>query len=123
MGIAALNIDEMISGFPNLVLPLLTVEPTFEDIMNTQKMLNDNCISFPSLTGGGRHDQLGLIMMVQEYASTLPTRVGVTVDPGPIAQVSIGVEVVEAASRICLHEPIGSTLLTSTVMRCTRRSY
>jgi hypothetical protein len=35
MGIAALTIKDMISGFPNPVIPLVTVNPTVEDIMMT----------------------------------------------------------------------------------------
>jgi hypothetical protein len=52
MGLAALIINEMIIGFMNPVLPLVTADLTFEDIMNTQKPLNANCIYIPSLTGG-----------------------------------------------------------------------
>jgi hypothetical protein len=44
MGLTALTVIEMVSGFPNPVLPLITAEPTFKDIMNTQKLLNANCI-------------------------------------------------------------------------------
>jgi hypothetical protein len=63
-------------------------------------MLNANCISFPSLPGGGPHGHLGLIMMVQEYAGISPTDCGVVVDPGLIAQVAVGTEAVEAASLV-----------------------
>jgi hypothetical protein len=61
--LAALTVDEMISGFPNPALPLVTSsEPTFEAIRNTQKLLNENCIYIQSLSGGGRHGHLRLIM-------------------------------------------------------------
>jgi hypothetical protein len=66
MGLTALTVDEMVSGFWNTVFPLVTVEPTFEDITNTQKVLNANSITIPSLSGGGRHGHLGLIMTVKE---------------------------------------------------------
>jgi hypothetical protein len=42
MRLAALTVDDMISGFSNPVLPLVTAESTFEDSMNMQKLLNDN---------------------------------------------------------------------------------
>jgi hypothetical protein len=90
MGLAALTVDEMISGFPNPVIPIITSKPTFEDIMNTQTLLNANCISIPSFTGGGRRGHLGLIMMVQEYAAISPNNFGVAVDPGSIAKIDIG---------------------------------
>jgi hypothetical protein len=74
MVIAALTVNEMISRFPNPVLPLVTAKPLFEDIIMTQKLINTNCISIPSLCGGGHHGHVGLIMTVQEYAaiSTMP---------------------------------------------------
>jgi hypothetical protein len=88
MELAAPTVDEMISGFPNPVLPLVNAKLTFEDIMMTQKLLSANCISIPSLAGGGRHGHLGLIMALQEYAGILAIPFGrVTVNPGPIAQV------------------------------------
>jgi hypothetical protein len=70
-----------------MVIPLVTTEPTFEDIMNTQKLLYTNFISIASLIGGGHYGHLGP-----------------AVDPGPIAQVAIGTEDVEAASLVCLHD-------------------
>jgi hypothetical protein len=42
MALAALPYDEMISGFPNPVIPLMTVDPTFEDIHSAQKFLKTN---------------------------------------------------------------------------------
>jgi hypothetical protein len=96
MGLAGLTFDTMIRGFPNPVLPIITVTPTCEDIMNTQKLSNANCISIASLASGGCHCHLGLIMRVQEYASISSTHFGVAVDPGPIAQTYVGMEAVEA---------------------------
>jgi hypothetical protein len=81
MGLAALTVDEMIRGFPNPVLPLVISEPTFEDIITTQKFINANCISIPSLTGGGRHGQLCLIMTMQEYVAISAVPFGLSVDP------------------------------------------
>jgi hypothetical protein len=106
MGLAALTVDEMISGFPNPVLPLITAEPTLEDIMNTQHLLNANFISIPSIIGGGMHGHHGLSMMVQEYAAISPTHFGVAVDPWPIAQVNVGMEAVEAFSLVRLHDEL-----------------
>jgi hypothetical protein len=65
VGLTALTADEMISGSPHPVLPLVTTKPTFKDITNTQKLLNSNRISIHSLTGGGNHGHLGLVIMVQ----------------------------------------------------------
>jgi hypothetical protein len=87
MGLAALTVDEMISGFPNPDLPLVTTKPKFEDNMITQKLLNAKYISIPSLAGGGRHSHLGLIMTVQEYEAISAIPFGAAVNPGPIAQV------------------------------------
>jgi hypothetical protein len=97
MGLAALAVDEMISGFPDLVLPLVTAEPIFKDTINTQKLPNANCISIHSLAGGGHHIHLMLIMMVQEYAAILST---------PISPIAIGTEAFEAASIVCLYNKL-----------------
>jgi hypothetical protein len=88
MEIAALTFDGMIGGFPNPVLPLVTADPTFEDTMMTQKLLNANCISIPSLSGGGRHGHLGIIITVQEYAAISHILFGVAVNPRQNAQVA-----------------------------------
>jgi hypothetical protein len=87
MGLAGLTFYMMIRGFPNPVLPIITVKPRFEDIMNTQKLLSANCISIPSLASGRPHGHLGLIMTVQECASISSTHFDVAVYPGPIAQI------------------------------------
>jgi hypothetical protein len=90
MGLAALDVGEMISGFPNPVLSIITAEPTLEDIMNTQKLLNVNCISILSLVGGCRRGHLELIMTVQEHAAILINPLGRAVDPRQIAQIPVG---------------------------------
>jgi hypothetical protein len=48
----ALTVEEIINGFPNLVLPQIDNEPTFEDIQVTPRLLNANAISVPSMVGG-----------------------------------------------------------------------
>jgi hypothetical protein len=98
MGLTAMTVDEMIRGFPNRVLPIVTAEPTFEDIMHTQKLWNANCISIPSLVGGGHHGCLGLLMTMQEYTTISSTHFDVAFDPGSVSQLAIGTEAVEAAS-------------------------
>jgi hypothetical protein len=72
--ISALRVEEIINGFTNPILPKIDNEPTFEDIHITTRLLNDNAISIPSMTGGGAHGHLGIIMTQVEYAqiSTAP---------------------------------------------------
>jgi hypothetical protein len=106
MGIAALAADDMISGFPNPVLPLVTAESSFEDIMMMQKLINVNCISIPSLTGGRHHGRLGLIVTVQECTAISAIPFGVYVNPGPIAQVAVGTEAVAADSIVRVYSEV-----------------
>jgi hypothetical protein len=65
--INALSVEEIINGFPNPVLPNIDSEPTFEDIQITNRLLNANAISIPSMAGGGAHGNLGIIMSQVEH--------------------------------------------------------
>jgi formylmethanofuran dehydrogenase subunit A len=69
----ALTVEEIINGFPNPVLPKIDHEPTFEDIQVTTRILNANAISIPSMSGGGAHGHLGIIMTQVEYVTILPS--------------------------------------------------
>jgi hypothetical protein len=51
MVFATLNVEEMIYGWPYPELPLITAEPTYEDIVTMQKRLNANFLSIPSNAG------------------------------------------------------------------------
>jgi hypothetical protein len=106
MGIAALTDDKMISGFPNLVLILVTEEPTFEDIVMMQKLFNAICISIPSLDGIGKHGHLGLLTKVQEYMAISPILFWVSVSIASIAQVAAWTEPVAAASIVRVHSEV-----------------
>jgi hypothetical protein len=48
MVIVALTVEEIVSGWPYPELPLITAEPTYEDIAPMQKRLNANFLSIPS---------------------------------------------------------------------------
>jgi hypothetical protein len=69
----ALAVEEIINGFPNPVLPKIDNEPTFEDIQVTNRLVNANAISVPSMAGGGAHGHLGIIMTQVEYAAISAT--------------------------------------------------
>jgi hypothetical protein len=58
----ALTVEEIITGFPNLVLPNIDHEPTFEYIQVTTCLLNVNSIAVNSMIGGGSHGHLGITM-------------------------------------------------------------
>jgi hypothetical protein len=47
MVVSALTVEEMIAGWPYPDLPLVTAEPTYEDIATMQKHLNANFSAFP----------------------------------------------------------------------------
>jgi hypothetical protein len=61
---------------------------------------------------GGYHSHLGLIMTVKECAAIAATPIGVTIDLGTFAQVDIGMEAVEAASRVRLHDELNCIHIT-----------
>jgi hypothetical protein len=69
----ALTVEEIINGFPNPVLSKIDHEPTFEDIQVTTRLLNANAISIPSMSGGGAHGHLGIIMTQVEYETISPS--------------------------------------------------
>jgi hypothetical protein len=69
MVVSALTVDDMISGWPYPKLPLITAEPTYEDIAMMQKRLNAKFLSIPSNAGGGLHDHLGLFMTAGQYTT------------------------------------------------------
>jgi hypothetical protein len=69
----ALTVEEIVSGFPNPVLPKIYHEPTFEDIQVTPHLLNANAIAVPSMAGGGAHGHLGIIItQVDQRSGCLP---------------------------------------------------
>jgi hypothetical protein len=65
----ALTVEEIINGFLNPVLLKIDNEPIFKDIQVTNRLLNANAISIPSMVGGGSHSHLGIIMTQVEYAA------------------------------------------------------
>jgi hypothetical protein len=65
----AMTVEEIINGFPSPILPKIDHEPTFEDIQVTTCILNSNAISIPSMSGGGAHGHLGIIMIQVEYGT------------------------------------------------------
>jgi hypothetical protein len=69
----ALTVEEITNGFPNPVLPKIDNEPTFEDIQVTTHLLNANAIAVPSLTVGGAHGHLVIIMTQLGYAAISAT--------------------------------------------------
>jgi hypothetical protein len=61
--------DELIAGFPHSSLPMVTGEPTFEDLKVIRRILNTNAMSVSSYVDGGRHGHLGIIMTSEEYCA------------------------------------------------------
>jgi hypothetical protein len=100
MVVSALTVEEMIVGWPYLELPLITAEPTYEDIETMQKRLNANFLSIPSNAGGGRHGHLGLLMTAGQYTAISPIPCGAAADPGPVALVLLGTEDIVAANMV-----------------------
>jgi hypothetical protein len=106
MVVSALTVEEMIAGWPYPELPLITAEPTYEDIATMQKRLNTNFLSIPSNAGGGRHGHLGLLMKAGQYTAIYPIPLGQphTHAPCPMALVLLGTEDIVAASMVQMYD-------------------
>jgi hypothetical protein len=104
MVVSALTVEEMIAGWPYPELPLITAEPTYEDIGTMQKRLNANFLSIPSNAGGRRHGRLGLLMTAGEYTAISPTPFGAAADPGPVALVLLGTDNIVAANMVHIYD-------------------
>jgi hypothetical protein len=104
MVVSALTVEEMIAGWPYPELPLITAEPTYEDIATMQKRLNANFLSIPSNAGGGRHGHLGLLMTAGQYTAISPTPFGAAADPGPAALVFLGTDDIVAANMVRMYD-------------------
>jgi hypothetical protein len=81
----ALTVEEIINGLPNPVLPKIDYDLNFEDIEVDTRLLNENAISVPSMTGGGAHGHLGTIMTQVEYAVISGTSSAEPQNLGPIS--------------------------------------
>jgi hypothetical protein len=92
----ALTVEEIINGFTNDVLPKIDHDPTFEDIPVTTRLLNAKAISVPSMSGGGDHGHLGIIMTQVEYSviSTMPW--AEPCNPGATLLIAAGTNTVDA---------------------------
>jgi hypothetical protein len=100
MIVSALTVEEMIAGWPYPELPLITADPTYEDIATMQKRLNANFLSILSNAGGGRHGHLGLLMTAGQYTAISPIPFGAAADPGRVALVLLGTEDIVAANMV-----------------------
>jgi hypothetical protein len=103
MVVSALTVKEMIAGWLYPELPLITVEPTYEDITMMQKRLNANFLSIPSNAGGGHHGHLGLLMIAGQYTAISPTPFGAAADPGLVSLVILGTDDIVAANVVCMY--------------------
>jgi hypothetical protein len=90
-------VEEIINGFPNPVLPNIDHEPTFEDTQFTTRLLNENSISVPSMSGGGAHGHLGIIMTQVDYSAISATPWAEPYTPGAIPTIAAGTNAVDAA--------------------------
>jgi hypothetical protein len=99
----ALAVEEIINGFPNPVLPKIDQEPTFEDIQVTTRLFNANAISIPSMTGGGAHVHLGIIMTRVEYATISASPWVEPFNPNAVHIIPPGTNAVDAAQLARMH--------------------
>jgi hypothetical protein len=104
MVVSALTVEEMIAGWPYPEPPLITADPTFEDIATMQKRLNANFLSIPSNAGGGRHGHLGLLMTGGQYTAISNIPFGAATDPVPVALVLLDTEDIAAANTVRMHD-------------------
>jgi hypothetical protein len=103
----ALTNEEIIKGFPTPVLPKIEHEPTFEYIQVTTRILNENTISFPSMSGGGAHDHLGIIMTHVEYSAISAAPWAEPCNPGAPPGIEASTNAVDVAHIARLHDEFG----------------
>jgi hypothetical protein len=99
----ALTVAEIINGFTNPVLPKIDNEPIFEKIQVTNRLLNTNAISIPSMAGGGAHGHLGIIMNQVEYASISSSPWVEPFNPNAIPIIPPGTNYVDAVQLTRMH--------------------
>jgi hypothetical protein len=99
----ALAVEEIINGFTNPILPKIDNEPTFEDIQITTRLLNAYDISITSMSGGGAHGHLDIIMTQVEYAAISTYLWVEPYNPNAIPIIPPGTTVVDAAQIARIH--------------------
>jgi hypothetical protein len=99
----ALTVEEIINRFTNVVLPKIDHEPTFEDIQVTTRLLNAIAISIPSMSGGGVHGHLGIIMTQVEYVTISPSPWVEPFNPNAVPIIPPGTNAVDAAQMARMH--------------------
>jgi hypothetical protein len=104
MVVSALTVEEMIAGWPHPEPPLITAEPTYEDIAKMQKRLNANFLSIPPNAGGGGHGHLGLLMTAGQYTAISRIHFGAAADLGPVALVLLGTDDIVAANMVRMYD-------------------
>jgi hypothetical protein len=96
-------VEEIINRLPNPVLPKIDKKPTFEDIKVTNRMMNANAISVPSMAGGGAHGHLGITMTHVEYAAISASPWVEFYNPNSIPIIPTGTNAVDAAQIARMH--------------------
>jgi hypothetical protein len=94
----------MIDGWPYPESPLITAEPTYEDIATIQKRLNANFLIIPSNAGGGCDDHIGLLITAGQYTAISPIPFRAAADPGPVELVLLGTEDIVSANMVQMYD-------------------
>jgi hypothetical protein len=99
----SLTVEEIINGFPNPVFLKIDHEPTFENIQVTNRLLNANAISIPSMAGGDTHGHLGIIMTQVEYTTISTSPWVEPYNPNAVPTIPPGTTAVDAAQIARMH--------------------
>jgi hypothetical protein len=100
----ALTVEDIINGFPNHVLPNIDNEPTSKDIQVTNRLLNANSMSVPSMAGGGACGHLKITITQVAYAAISDTPWVEPFNPGAIPVIASGTNAVDAAQISRMHD-------------------
>ena len=77
--------DEMITSFPNSVIPKITLEPHYESLVELRDSLKENYYSIPSMRVGGTYGYLGGMQTDAVYTIVaLGTAFIIPPDTGPL---------------------------------------
>jgi hypothetical protein len=100
----ALTVEEIINGSPNPALPKIENEHTCEDIKIATRLLNATESSVSSMSGGGSHGHLVIIVNTVEYAFITTMPWAETHNPGPIPVIAHDTDPVDAAQLVRIYD-------------------
>ena len=84
------SIDSILESFPYPNIPPIQGQPTYQSIADLTKTACENAASVPSVSGGGAHGHLGIVLSDAQYTALTGVAYNPPVDPGPTPTIPPG---------------------------------